>query len=457
MTTACLADPVLSVFEGVFNVVVNLELTLRAFIAFLAGALIGIEREKVRRLRLEEEDIATASFPGIRSFGFISMMGAFTTLTVYELPKVSMLSALLAVLSEVIIVMYVAYRLFVVKDAGITTPTAMVIAFIVGALIGTGLVIEGIAISIFTTFVLAVKRGLERFVARMSYEELTSALEIGILIFLFGPIVAAYDIVDPVFGVIRLRTLYAFFVVILSLSYAGYIIVKVSGSTAMDYFAFFGGLVHSEATLISLVRFLKDKSRALIYRVATYCTVAMMFRNLLLISAFTYMAGARIIEALSFPLMATIISAIIGYVMTLFIGRFEHEPRMLEFKLESPINYRVAIKAVAYLTAMIAFSTVATRVFGATGTLVSAFIGGFVSAESVIFSVFSLVESGDISINDAIASSMLATASAILNKALYARSAGVDVGTVARLAMLLSALTVPYLIFAMMLILPTYT
>ncbi|MCD6114297.1 MAG: MgtC/SapB family protein [Thermoprotei archaeon] len=412
----------------------QLQLLIKIILSFFVGALIGLEREKARSSLLKEEGEAGIP-PGVRSFGFISMLGSFVItippmVSVLGYEEFKIVSILLAFFAVTLILLYEIYRLFVIKDSGVTTPIALMLSFTLGLLIGLGRFIEAIAASVFITFMLAIKLRIEALIKFITYEEFLSALEIGIIVFLFGPFFVK-DVYDPIFHVINFKTLYVFFVVILIFSYMGYFLVKIKGPQAIQYFSFFGGLVNSEAAVVSIVRLVNSMNlheNIAVGNIIT-ATTAMVFRNIVLTLIMVLMtigAGSASIHAFMVFVASYMASALAGYfLIKLSIVSVAIEPGKFKvLTLEKPISYSIALKALLVFVAMLIATTYITLSFGELGVLFSSIFGGLVSAEALIFTVFSLVSVGKITINTALASALLATGSAILNKLLFAHAAG---------------------------------
>lgn len=427
-------------------------------ISFLAGALIGLEREKARRtISKEESEYATP--PGVRSFGFIGLLGMFTIAIPMYAAKVlpekfsSIISFSLtiafAVLAMLVVGMYSYHRLVIQREPGITTLVALSLTYAIGVGIGLGLLFESIAASVLVTFMLAIKLRIEEVVKVLTYEELLSALEIGIIVFLLGPFLAV-DITDPWLHVINLRILYGFFVIILVLSYVGYILVKILGPKALSYFAFFGGLVHSEATVISITRLglRLNRYRDIIVGVIA-ATTAMVLRNMFLILgllALTATHGLPTWDIVMIILMF-LASILVGGVIAGLVRRSKLDSELTrELKVEKPISYGLALKALLVFIVVLLATTFASNIAGEQGVLASSIVGGLVSAEATIFSVNSLRIAGRISSNIALASSMLATISAVLNKLIYIRVAGAPSNMYLRLVLTLITITVPLIV-----------
>ena len=422
----------------------QLQVIAQAVAAFLAGALIGLEREKARSSSsLEEREVSP---PGVRSFGFVSLIGAMSAITSSRLESevassssssllIMLVSASIALLPVLIIAFYTFYKLAIMREGGITTSLALALAYAVGIIVGMGLIVEGTAISVFATFMLATKLRIERIVKVMTYEELLSALQLGIIVFLVGPIFAR-DVYDPFIGVINFKSLYIFFVIILSLSYLGYVLVKTIGPKALSLFSLFGGLVHSEATVISVVRLGRrlNLPSSVISSGIVAASTSMVARNLLLVIALTLVNYPSATSVHMGHIMVGFVPpVIIGYFfMRLSEAAAEDREGVFKGEIVKPISYGIAVKALAVFVIILLVTTYVTLVVGSYGTLASAVLGGLVSAEAVIFTVFTLLNAGKTTINVAIASSLVSTSVAVLNKLLFARTAGADSSTLKR-------------------------
>lgn len=439
----------------------QLRVIAQMVIAFLAGALIGLEREKARSTGPIEVKEATP--PGVRSFGFVSLIAALSVVaSSIARVKVQALTPILAVLLPVsigllpvlIISLYTLYKLLIMREAGITTPLALSVAYAVGALIGMGLIVEATAVSVFTTFMLAIKLRIEKIVRVMTYEELLSALQIGIVVFLVGPLFSE-NVYDPIIGVINFRSLYVFFVIILVLSYLGYLLVKVVGPKAISLFSLFGGLIHSEATVVNLVRIgekLKLESSTISAGVVAAST-SMVLRNLVLVLGLTatlHVEELVLTESLSYIIAGFLPPIIIGY----FLMRLLHVSVKREVEISTnkgfikPISYGLALKALLVFTIILVATTYLTLAMGSYGTLASSALGGLVSSEAVIFTVYTLLSAGRVSVEIAVSSSLIATSIALLNKLLFLKAAGAGKSTLQKSLLSLSLMSTPILVIS---------
>jgi len=431
-------------------------LLVKILISFLAGALIGLEREKAKTSVLKEEGESGLP-PGVRSFGFISLLGLFSIVipqivgqSVGLIEFVRILPIAITILTVSIIVLYSAYRLLMVKEAGITTPLALSLTFAVGILIGLDRLIEAIATSVFVTFMLAIKLRIEALIRFITYEELLSMLEIGIIVFLLGPFLAV-DVYDPVLHVINFKVLYIFFVVILVFSLLGYFLVKIKGPKAIEYFSFFGGLVHSEAAVVSVIKLRRHLRipNSIVSGSIIIASTAMIFRNIMLTLVMLIVTVSHLVLG-EIPFMvfaiAFLISALEGYFMVKLAFATPipvSEEKIKGMEIAKPISYSIALKALLIFAAMLIVVTYTTFAFGKHGVIISSIFGGLVSAEALIFTVFSLLSAKKIAVNTALAAALLATGSAILNKIFFAKAAGAESNILKQIIWQLAILSLP--------------
>jgi len=99
---------------------------------------------------------------------------------------------------------------------------------------------------------------------------------------------------------------------------------------------------------------------------------------------------------------------------------------MKKLDVMSPLNFKVALKAVLAFAIILMMTTTATKAIGTMGIISSSIIGGLVSAEAVIFTTFSLASTNVISINTAILCALYTTLTANLNKLIFTKVAGAD-------------------------------
>jgi len=411
--------------QQVFPLRVDYTLIMEVLLSFGLGALIGLEREKARVSASEEGE---REFPGIRSVGLISMISTLAT-KVYghlmeageaELARVVLLASLSTVVF--LIAAYMAYRFFVQGSAGITTGVAMSLALMVGVVVGVGLIMEAVALAFFTTFILAIKPGLERFVRGISYKELLSVLEVGIMVFVFSPLLLT-DIYDPIFHFFNFRIVYAFFTLTLTLSLANYIALRTLRGRGVRYFALLGGMVNSEATVVNVVRSLGSIAPELALEGVMLASCSMVLRNLILASALASMLrGLDTAKTLAYIILTFSPALLVGIA---YLARRRDEGSYDFEDIGSPLSFGMAIRAAVMYVIVLSLTAALSHIIkGSLGILVSSFIGGLINAGATILSVANLAAASSIDPATLAASAALASSSAVLNKIIFAKSVG---------------------------------
>ncbi len=401
------------------------EPLFRIIVAFLAGMLIGIEREKARaaiaRRRHRKpgvEEIVAKEFPGIRTFTLVAIYSAVAGyMWSSRVVDAALASIMLCSLAAVIVV-FTTFRLMVARMAGITTVVVLLVDFIIGFLSGTGEILLAASTAVLTTFVLAIKLPAERIVGQIRYEELLWALELGVVLVVVGPFFLA---TEASFYGVSLRSLYLFFSLVLASSYLGYVAARLIGGKGLAYTALFGGIANSEATLLALIQLLGQMARRLAFHITVLTNAAMLIRNVIIAVAAAYATSTRSSAAVS--VAPLIVAAILSSLPVVFSWKRSLELLVgADLELENPLKFRAALKTtVMYL--LIAYVSYIVKEAGIGGLEIVAAIGGFVSSSATILAVYSI---GLTAPRRVAQLATIATIAGILNKPLYARMGSRD-------------------------------
>lgn len=395
----------------VYTVVVNL-------LALTQGSLLGLEREKAKIETTHEEGIK-GDFPGLRTFGLIALVGSLSSLIVrgfFNLPSlVSYIAFTSTILFTILVItLFMYFRMFKEGFTGITTYVVMLITYIIGVLTGSGYIVESLSVTFLTAGLLALKRFVNSMMKQLSYDEFVAGLELGIVMFILGPI-ALYS--DYQFYGVSLKGAYIFFVIILAISYNSYLIYKVRGVKSIKIISFLGGLVNSEATLVNIARMIKNERLLGLHM--TYINFGMIIRSLIL----TVLGSLPFIELGQYSIFLQLLLP--GYMVALlvllvsYVIFYKDIPvdQQQSVSLKSPLEFSSAIRgAVIYVILFLINKTLGT-VLGQGSLLLISIIGGMASAGATIFSLLSL--SNQIGLDIIAIGSLLAVAGGLLNKPLY--------------------------------------
>jgi len=390
---------------------------VKTLLGFVVGALIGLERQK----KMEAERIV-----GVRSFGLHSLLG---TLAAYSSQIIGDESILLyaIVISCILVTSQIYYKLFRTMGKGVTTPLVFAISFVLGVLVGLDTPAEGqilgtlgvlaMTVSFGVFVVLWFKDELAHAVEVITRDEMISAVELGVIILFLWPLIPE----TVMLGTIAFPSFQIYFliVILLTISFANYLLVKKFKDKGVYFFGFFGGLANSEAAVTSVTDFYVNSERKGSGKISlsiVFANVAMVVRNgfLLVILDTTF----SLVMLYLVPIVAIIVVSMIRIILE---ERSEHHGEGQEFdtKLVSPFEFGAALRFAAIFAVVYLIQLILTETFSDIGVIVAAIIGGFVSAGAVVASAATLFVTGQLTLSVAVIAVILATTMSILNKIFY--------------------------------------
>lgn len=404
----------------------EIEFVIKILVGFLVGALIGVERERARLITSSKEP---RSLPGVRSFGLLSLYGAITAHTALILEELGLMIIqffVIIVFTSIIVfltILYMYQRVTTLGKTGITTYIVMGLDLGLGFLVGLGKILEAISASILITFILAIKPSIKKFVKEISYKELLSGLELGLFVFILGPIFLLKPIV--VMG-LDLSKLYLLFIIILSLSFLSYVGVKIKGGKALKYISFLGGLVNSEASAANISMILSsqtdlpiDLSRSIMKKNMFIIIAAMLMRNLIIIGMLSF--SSLTLNDATVVMGLVTISFIPSILLGIFAWILEKEAtlRNIRVEIQNPLSISTALKIIFVYASIFIVSYLLYFLFGTKALYLIALVGGVVNAGATILTLFALF--GMKLINTDVLTSILVLTNfaAIVNKVIY--------------------------------------
>lgn len=368
----------------------NFPNVMKVVFATALGVLLGVEREWSQKPA------------GLRTFSIITLVG--TVLVIADEPILLYLGSALVVIQGSVF----AIRGLLSGDENylLTTSTSMVLAYGVGVLIGKGFYQVGVIVTIFATMLLVLRRELHGFARGLSKDEIQSALEFGVLAFVVFPLLP-----NESFGpssALNPRAIWLLVVAVSAIGFANYLVVQRYGAKGIAITSFFGGLVNSAAVIGEIVS--RARGQAGFTNIAVgsilLANAAMAFRDMFIVLTFV----PELAVDVGAPLVTIVLAGIgLSYVVSDWEMDFE-----IEF--ESPFNLQTALKFGLLFLLVLLVSATARAMFGASGFLVSSFLGGMVSSGAVTTSVVLLVQSGEIAPGVASSGIIAAVSGSILVK-----------------------------------------
>ena len=377
------------------------ETLSRVLLAVGVGLFVGLERE----WRGKEA--------GLRTFGFVSMLGALGALlgTPFALAAIAGAATLILVLN------WASIRAG--QGIELTTSAALLVMTVTGVTCGLGHRFTPAAVAVVTAGLLAWKERLASFSHRLTAEELRSAILLGILAFAIFPVLPTAP-VDP-WGLLYPRAAFTTVLLIAALGFVNYVLLKAAGPRGIAVTGFLGGLVNSTVTVTEMAERTRTGGASWIApasRAIALATMAMLLRNAVLLGI---LAPAALRSALP-PFLALLLAAAAFAVWQRRTLDGEVAP---ELPLRSPFSLRSAAYYGLLFVGLEVLGETGRRVLGAWGLYVVSLAGGLVSSASAVASAGSLGSHG-------LASSTLAGNAALVASLASISVNAVIVGRVAR-------------------------
>ncbi|MFA5303259.1 MAG: MgtC/SapB family protein [Candidatus Nanoarchaeia archaeon] len=355
-----------------------LAFLLKTLLSLALGGLIGIDRQKSKN-----------GYPaGIRTLAFISLLGFLSCFISNEINNSYFLIASFLLIFILIIVGYgVSFNSE--KFFGFTSTIIIFLTFLIGVIsYYEQYYYFAVSLSIVITLILTQKTFIHTLVSKIQDNELFDALKFGIIAFIILPVLPNKTI-DPL-GVINPFNLWLLVVLILLISYAGYILSKFLGKSKGIYISgLLGGLISSTAVTSSL-SILSKKNEAVSNSCIVGITLAssvmflmVFFEALLTNPSFAY--GMIIPFSLCF---------LIGLLISWILIKSPKTTNLNNAELvsESPFNFFPAVKFMALIVVILFISKLLLMVFGDKGIYLVSFFSSLANTDAVTISIATLAK-----------------------------------------------------------------
>jgi uncharacterized membrane protein (DUF4010 family) len=338
---------------------------LKLTVALAIGFLIGFERQWSRK-----------DF-GIRTFSLTALLGALTALISAPAMHIGMIATvLMAVLLNV-------RDIVATKAVEGTTSIALIVTFVLGALIGNGHMFTSVACAIVTTWLLSLKPQFKQFAGGVTAEEIRSAVMLGLFGFVIWPLLPNHY-VDP-WKLLQPREIWITVVIVACIGFVNYVLLRIYGKRGVALTAILGGLVNSTAaaaelsTSLPAAGLLSQTPRAVLLT-----SVAMFIRNGLLLALFG-------LSALRFAVLPLLAMMLVAAYFAVRSTQVKGDAEEVELHLASPVSVKkVANFGLLFLLIQIV-GTIVIRWFGNSGVLLVSVIGGMVSSASTTVAAANLL------------------------------------------------------------------
>jgi uncharacterized membrane protein (DUF4010 family) len=357
------------------------QLAVRIAIALGIGLLIGAERER------RKSDGPGRSAAGIRTFGLVSLVGALS---------LSIGGEALLVVSGIAVAGLTAlgYRQTNQKDPGLTSEMALFTTFFLGALCMTQPALaSGLAVTV--SILLASRTRLHRFVRHvLTAQEAQDALLFGAAALVILPL-APNRAVDP-FGVLNPRTLWRLVVLVMAISTAGYISLRVLGPRyGLPISGFVSGFISSAATISSMGN--RAVREPAMLRGAVAGAVLSTVATFVQMAALLLVTDKSTLRVMTLPLLLGGGTAVLYGL--LFTWRSARGSQDVEPERGRAFNLTSALAFVIVVTGILLISAAINQWLGSAGLLFATAVAGFADAHAPTIAVASMAAAGKISVD----------------------------------------------------------
>ena len=388
------------------------ELFQRLGLALAIGFLVGVERGW--RERGEAEGSRTA---GLRTFALTGLLGGISGLVGQELGA--------AAFGFLFLGFTAAFSVFKWREAehendySVTAIVAAILVFALGAYAVLGDMRVAAAGGVATAALLAFRTVLHDWLKRLTWPEIRSAVVLLAMTFVALPVLP--DRGYGPYGALNPYEIWLMAVLIASVSFAGYVVMRLVGEQRGVLIAgAAGGLVASTAVTLDLARRSKlDAGRSTLFAGGAAVAGAVMFVRILVVAT---VIDPPLISVLAAPLLASgLVCGMLGLAFTRY-GRdsvAEDEPPGLDNPFDLPIVLRFA----ALLGIVMVLAAALRSWFGPDSAIWLAAAAGLADVDAITLSM-ARAAGGDLPVATAVAAIIVVASSNSLSKAVMGAIAG---------------------------------
>jgi uncharacterized membrane protein (DUF4010 family) len=355
----------------------NLSLIFQQLgIALGLGLLVGMQRERVH-----------SKIAGIRTFPLITVFGTVCALLSQASGSWILAAGLLGLTGLIVVAQLLDARQRA-PDPGMTTETAMLIMYCVGAYLAYGNSAVAVAVGGGVAVLLQMKGQLHGIVARLGDKDLKAIMQFALISLVILPVLpnrtyGPFDVLNP-------RQAWWMVVLIVGINLGGYIVYKFFGRKAGSLLAgTLGGMISSTATSVSYAKLSKEGEEiARLSTVVILVASAVVFARVLVEIA---VVSPLFLHTAAGPMV--VLLAVTGAVAMYFWSRWRDEPYQA-VEQENPSELKPAILFGALYSLAILAVAAAKHFFGDRALYVVAALSGLTDVDAITLSSSQLVAAG---------------------------------------------------------------
>ena len=342
-------------------------------IALGIGLLVGLQKER-----------AKSPLAGLRTFALVALLGAVTALLASQLGPWLVIAGLLAIASMMVMGNAMMMRRGDI-DPGQTTEVAVVLTFLVGALVVVGPREVAIVLGATTALLLHLREELKSWVARLTDRDVRAVMQFAAISLIILPVLpdetyGPYDVLNP-------RQIWWMVVLIVGLNLAGYAAFRLMGQrTGTALAGILGGAISSTATTMSYARLTRttpSQTRAAV--VIVWVASGVVFVRILIeISA----VAPGFLAAAAAPMALMLLLFIVAAAA---IWRSSTAPAESPLEPGNPSELKPAILFGALYAAVLLVVAAAQDLLGSAGLFAAAALSGLTDIDAITLSTSRLV------------------------------------------------------------------
>lgn len=350
--------------------------------ALAIGVLVGLQREHAYGNR--EREI----FAGTRTFAILSLYGCAAALLADVLGAPWVFIGLFLPPGILIIIAHFIGA-WQYKEMGTTSEMAALLIVLVGALCYWDQQVIAIAVAVALTVLLAVKVEVKGFIQRVSREDIYATLRLAVITAIVLPLLPNVSFGQPPFDALNPYKIWLMVVLISSISFVGYVLMKVAGTTqGIGLSGLLGGLVSSTAVTVSFAQRSKEHpelTRPLAFGIISAWTV--MFGRVLIAVAIINFALLRF---LWLPLAA---AGLVGIAYCVFLFVRQRSAEQSDLQLSNPFSLGPAIKFALFYSLILLATKAAQMYLGTQGIYAASLLAGLADVDAITLSMSELSRS----------------------------------------------------------------
>ena len=348
------------------------------------GFIIGMQRENSYSRNNSRHPA------GLCSFSIVSLCGALTCYLGDLMESNVPFVVGLVVIGLLLVASHVAYGLSNRENggpAGVTTSSALIMIYLLGALCWFNRLLEACILMIVLLWLLAIKRQLHEFAKKLSTEDIIATVKFAVISLMVLPFLPNKAFGPPGLEVLNPHTIWLFVVFISGIGFVGYVLIKLVGpGKGIWLTGLLGGLASSTALTLNLAgRSCDNEQYAADFTVGIVLSWSVMYARLYLICVF-------LVPSLAIPLLAPLLVPVVpglGYAAYLKIRESKnHRQKTTDFN--NPFKLLPAVKFGLVFTVVMFAANAAHALLGSGALIACSFLGGAAEMDAVAFSLIDM-------------------------------------------------------------------